>query len=120
MTYQRDIGDQGEQIALCFLQEKCYRLLEKNYTSRYGELDLVMMDSSVIVFVEVKTRTSESFGFPEEAVTPVKLERIMNAGMEWLQSHPEMPDDWRVDVVAVQLNRHRQVKRIDHFQNIDI
>jgi putative endonuclease len=120
MTYQKHIGDRGEQIAVRFLQEKGYRYLEKNYTSRYGELDLVMMDFDVVVFVEVKTRTSQTFGFPEEAVTPVKLERIVNAGLEWLQSHPDLPDDWRVDVIAVQLDRQGALTEINHYQNIDV
>jgi putative endonuclease len=118
MSYQKRIGRSGEQIAAAFLQEKGYQILDENYTSRYGELDLVVMDLDMVVFVEVKTRTSTRFGLPEESISPEKLERIHKAGLVWLQDHPAAPDDWRIDAIAIRLDRHQTIQDIQHFINI--
>ncbi len=117
MTYQREIGNKGEQIAADHLKDKGYQLLDHNFHTRYGELDLVMLDKGMVVFVEVKTRTSETFGSPEESITSSKMEHIQNTGLLWLQEHEESPEDWRIDVVSILLNRNGQLKNIEHFIN---
>ncbi len=73
----------------------------------------------VIVFVEVKARTNDRFGLPEESVTPEKLEKIYDTALFWLQEHPELPDDWRVDVIAIQLDKVLRPRDIQHYINID-
>jgi len=118
MTYQKKIGNFGEKIAAEFMKEQGYQLLDQQYTTRYGELDLVMIDSGSVVFVEVKTRTNEKFGLPETSITQEKLERIQNAGLLWLQAHPEINDFWRIDVIAVILDQHKTIKDIQHFINV--
>lgn len=118
MTYQQKIGTKGEKIAAGFLEDQGYQLLDSNYHTRYGELDLVMLDEESIVFVEVKTRTTESFGFPEESVTSSKMEHLQNAGLLWLQVHPEAPDDWRIDVVSIFLDQKTKTRNIKHFVNV--
>ncbi len=118
MTYQKKLGDRGENIAAGFLREKHYQLLERNFTSRYGEIDLIALESDCIVFVEVKTRTTRTYGLPEDSITPAKLERIQDAGLMWLQAHPESPEDWRIDVIAILMNGKRQVQDIQHFENV--
>lgn len=115
MTYQRQIGDKGEQIASDYLTALGYEVIDRNYTSRFGELDLVAIDGEELVFIEVKTRTTDTFGLPEEAITPAKLEKIQSAGLIWLQEHPEAPDDWRVEVVAIILNSSHQTREIQLF-----
>ncbi|MCB2202543.1 YraN family protein [bacterium] len=117
-THQRQIGDLGETIAAAFLEKQGYRILDRNYASRYGELDLVAKKEQNLVFVEVKTRTSEAFGLPETSVTSAKFEKICNTVLFWLQEHPEEPDDWRVDVIAIQLDHNRNVRDIHHFENV--
>ena len=79
MTYQKRIGNQGEKIAAAYLESKGYRILEQNYHTRFGEIDLVAQEGDSLVFVEVKARTSTTFGLPEASVTPAKLEKIENA-----------------------------------------
>ena len=120
MTYQKQIGKRGESIAAEFLRQNGFQLLEQNFTSRYGEIDLVAIKSDCVVFVEVKTRTTQTFGMPEDSVTPAKLERIQNAGLIWLQEHPEAPGDWRIDVVAILMDSHHQVQDIKHFVNVQL
>ena len=118
MTYQKKIGDFGETLAADYLQSKGYLLLDRHYTTRYGELDLVMQESGTIVFVEVKTRTTFTYGLPEASITPGKMEKIQNSALLWLQAHPDAPDDWRVDAVAVLLDHRRSLKDLQHFENI--
>lgn len=118
MTYQKQIGERGESIAAEFLRQKGFQLLEQNFTSRYGEIDLVALQSDCVVFVEVKTRTTKTFGNPEDSITPAKLERVQKAGLMWLQEHPEAPGDWRIDVVAILMDAKYQVQDIKHFVNV--
>jgi putative endonuclease len=118
MTYQKKIGNRGEGIAAEFLLRKGYQILEKNFLSRFGEIDLVAKDSDAIVFVEVKTRRSQTFGDPEESVTPAKLERIQKAGLMWLQAHPHSPEDWRIEVISILLNEQQCVQDIRHFVDV--
>jgi putative endonuclease len=116
--HQRKIGDLGEDIAAGFLESDGYQILDRNYHSRYGELDLVAKKENRLVFAEVKTRTSDAFGLPEASVTPGKFEKICNTGLIWLQEHPDEPDEWRVDVIAIRLDRARQIRDIHHFINV--
>jgi len=118
MTYQKQIGDIGEDIAAEYLEGLGYQLLDRNYHTRYGELDLIVMDLENIVFVEVKTRTSDTFGTPESSVSAGKLERLQNAALLWLQAHPDVNDDWRVDVIAILIDHQKKIKDIQHFINV--
>lgn len=118
MTYQRTIGIKGERIAAAFLLGKGYQIIEKNFYSRYGEIDIVAQDSGVIVFVEVKTRTNQTFGDPEASITHAKIERIQKAGLTWLQAHPESPDDWRIEAISIFIDDKGNVQDLRHFTEI--
>ena len=117
MTYQKRIGDIGERIAAEYLEEKGYLILVHNYRTRFGEIDLITQNGDDLVFVEVKTRTNTVFGLPEVSVTPAKLEKIESAALLWLQDHPDIRDNWRIDVVAIILNKEKEVVDIQHFIN---
>lgn len=118
MTYQKRIGHKGEHIAAEYLRDKGYRILEQNYHTRFGEIDLVAQEGDSLVFVEVKTRTNMEFGLPEASVTPAKLEKIENAILLWLQDHPDSHDVWRIDVIAILLKKDKTVEDIQHFINV--
>lgn len=118
MTYQKRIGNQGEQIAATYLREQGYQVLDQNCYSRFGEIDLVAQKDEALVFVEVKTRTNTAYGLPEASVTQAKLEKLERAALTWLQEHPEASDDWRMDVIAILLNPDRTVKDLQHFINV--
>ena len=75
-TYRGGLGARGEDIAAAFLQAHGYTIQRRNYRCRYGEIDLVCTHDAVLVFCEVKLRRSNSFGMPEEAITPRKLARL--------------------------------------------
>lgn len=90
-----------------FLQKQGYKIFEMNFKARYGEIDIVAIDTKadkgkdVLVFVEVKTRKTYEYGRPEEAVDPRKLRIVVRTGEYYKLLHPELPDLLRVDVVAV-------------------
>jgi len=116
-TFRQALGRWGESLAADYLIQKNYEILERNVRTPYGEIDLIARQGSVTVFVEVKTRTSKSFGYPEDAVTPSKQAHMIAAAQFYLMSQPELDRDWRMDVIAVQRMRSGQPPKIDHFEN---
>ena len=103
--HNRDLGARGEDLAAEFLEATGMVVLERNWRSRYGELDLIAQDGAAVVFVEVKTRTGTGYGTPAEAVTPVKAERIRRLAGLWLSEQSRRWSHIRVDVVTVLLTR---------------
>jgi putative endonuclease len=119
----QDLGKWGEELATNYLVSQGYALLASNVRTPYGEIDLIVEGASthaeqekVLVFVEVKTRRSRSFGPPEESITPKKQEHLVSSALHYLQEHPDIHLDWRVDVIAIQRFAGRSPK-IQHFEN---
>ena len=100
-NYRQRIGAWGERQAENYLLERGMELIQRNYRTRYGEIDLVMKHADTLVFVEVKTRSDNRFGPPEQSVTPDKQEHLLLAAEQYVDEHLDLPVDWRVDVVAV-------------------
>lgn len=115
------LGRWGEEIAAAYLERQGYRLLARNARTSYGELDLVVICPSAelpeVVFVEVKTRSSTSLGPPEISVTRRKRAHLAAAAQAFLQVHPELPQNWRVDVIAVSGSPGRGEPEIVSFEN---
>ena len=104
MTQERlSLGREGEQLAGEYLKRLGYRIVEKNFKTRLGEIDLIAKDSKTLVFVEVKTRSSNSHGFPLEAVTKKKQRQLARVAMEYLGKNKAIDSPARFDVVAVLL-----------------
>lgn len=116
-TFRQALGHWGENLAANYLIQKKYEIVERNVHTPYGELDLVARQGDITVFVEVKTRTSERFGYPEDAVTPTKQAHLIAAAQSYLLNHPGLDGDWRVDVIAIQRSRSGKLPKINHFEN---
>ena len=116
-TSRQTLGKWGESLAEEYLVWRGYELLERNARTPYGELDLVMRQGGGLVFVEVKTRSSSTYGLPEEAVTSRKQEHLLKAANHYLQAHPDLNGDWRVDVIAIRRTRGDSPEVV-HFENI--
>jgi putative endonuclease len=122
---RRSLGRRGEALAADYLQARRYQILERNYRSPYGEIDLIARqwvgeksdNYSVLVFIEVKTRSSGAYGFPEEAVTLSKQTHLIHSAQAYLQSHPEQEGSWRIDVIAIRTDRSGGLPEIKHFEN---
>ncbi len=95
------LGHWGEKVAARYLAGQGYTILSRNYRTPAGELDIIAREGESIVFVEVKTRRTTSFGLPQEAVTPAKAAHIIAAAQHYLQDTEHAGGDWRIDVVAV-------------------
>ncbi len=112
------LGGWGESIARRHLEAKGYAIEAVNWRCRVGEIDLVARDGPTLVFVEVKTRTSDRFGGPEEAVTSSKLDRMKRAAWAYLAVHGSLDVDWRIDVVAIDCSPGRKVLRLEHLVDV--
>ena len=97
----RRLGIEGEDLAVRFLKKKGYRIVSRNFKSSVGEMDIIAEDGDTLVFVEVKTRTDDSFGHPFEAVTPRKREKLRKVALSYLKhSRCEMAS--RFDILSIE------------------
>jgi putative endonuclease len=87
MAKHLQIGKQGEDLAVDFFCSKGYRIIERNWRYRHWEIDLVFSKNQILHFVEVKTKSSDKYGFPEEAVTRSKFRYLLSAAEEYLFQH---------------------------------
>jgi putative endonuclease len=94
-------GNRGERVAAKLLKKKGYRILARNCRNRWGEIDLIARDGDTIVFVEVKTRSHDEAGRPEDAVTATKQRQISRAAAAWLHRNKLDEHRCRFDVVAI-------------------
>jgi putative endonuclease len=94
------LGEKGEGLAAKFLRKKGYKIIEQNYQTRIGEIDIIAMDGETLVFVEVKTRESLYYGRPFEAVTGLKRRKISNVATLYLKRLKDVPP-CRFDVVSI-------------------
>lgn len=94
-------GAQGEQIAVDYLKRLGYRIQQRNYRCRQGEIDIIAWDGPALVFVEVKTKSRTDFGAPQAMVTRQKQVKIVHVAMAYIQEHQVRDTELRFDVVAV-------------------
>lgn len=115
-------GQIGEDIAEKFLLKKGFKLIEKNFQNRFGQIDLIMADKNILVFVEVKLKVSVEFGLPEEMITSKKLKQIENQAQVFLQQNPAISAEYpqkRIDAVCITLRKiNYSVETINHYQSI--
>lgn len=99
---KREVGKKGEELALLFLKEKGYLILEENFRSPFGEIDIIAMDRRSYVFIEVKMRKSQQFGSPLESVTAKKQQRIIRTALFYLKKKGLRDVPIRFDVVSIE------------------
>ena len=115
-TARQGLGAAGERLARRHLEQQGYEFITANWRRPHGELDLIMRDGDVLVFVEVKTRRSERFGAAEESVSPAQVARLLRAAESFLAGQHTLGHlYWRVDLVAVTLTRSGAVSRLTHI-----
>lgn len=114
---RRETGALGEKIACEFLGKNGYEILEANYRCPDGEIDIIAQQKDTLVFIEVRTKKDRRFGSPEESVTTVKQERLRKLAEQYGQTHENLPETWRIDVVAIQMERNGKVTRIEIIEN---
>jgi len=113
-----ELGRWGESIARDYLVDRGYLLIEQNYRTADGEIDLIMKDKDTLVFVEVKTRFNLLYGLPEEAVDEIKIEHLEAAIGWYFQEHSVSDENWQLDVITVVGNPSGAAPQVDWFRNV--
>jgi putative endonuclease len=110
-------GGAGERMAASYLKKKGFSIVERNHRTIFGETDIVAKHKGTLVFVEVKTRTSDSFGPPYLAVTQAKQNHMIKNALIYLKNKGLYTARWRIDVVSVMLDGAGGMTEIKHFEN---
>ena len=124
MRSKLDQGNRGEQFAVEFLTRNGFQVIDRNFRIRGGEIDIVAIDTDpytsekTLVFLEVKTRSSQDFGSPLEAIGYYKMRSLIKATQFYKIKHPKLPDLMRIDAVSVLLNDEGQLLDIELVKNI--
>ncbi|MBI1885801.1 MAG: YraN family protein [Chloroflexi bacterium] len=116
MPGRRALGDFGERVAAAHLEAKGYRIRERNFRTREGEIDIIAEKGDCLAFVEVRTRRGEAMGTPAESVTPRKRERLLALAGAYLQAAGEPPLQPRIDVVTVSLGADGRLLAVEHIE----
>jgi len=113
----RQIGNEGEELAAAYLESKGYTILERNYHFEHAEIDIVAYDNeSCIIFAEVKKRSSNKFGEPEEYVDEQKIENIYKAAEAWIYERKMDGAPVRFDVISI-IQQGTEAPNIKHFEH---
>ncbi|OQY46208.1 MAG: YraN family protein [Anaerolineaceae bacterium 4572_78] len=117
MSIERQkLGKHGENLAENYLVKHEYTVIAKNWRCSIGELDLVVEKDEQIIFVEVRTRRGNHFGTPEASLTPRKQAKLVELAWTFLAEHDYEAYQWRIDVIAIMLNRQWKIERLNHIE----
>lgn len=113
---RRRLGQWGEHVAGLHLDEKGLTIIAKNWRCQSGEIDIIARDADEYVFVEVKARKGQGMGLPEEGLTAKKAQKLIDLAQLYLAEH-DLDPDWRIDLVAVELDEQGKLIRCEHVVN---
>lgn len=116
MKISDPLARDGEEIAAKYLKKLGYKIIDRNLRARNTELDIVAVHNNILVFVEVKTRTSDKFGTPFEQIAYWKLKSLVKAAEFYKITHTNLPEAMRIDAISVQISSG--VPKVEHIQNI--
>lgn len=113
------LGKIGEQKAKDYLIKKGYELIDQNFRSPMGEIDLVVKKDQTLVFVEVKLKTGDKFGTPEEMINPGKINQVRRMAELFLLKHREFKNMlYRIDAVCLMADENCEITRLNHYENL--
>jgi len=113
------LGKEGEKRALDFLLRNGYSIHDTNYRTPLGEIDIVAEKKGIVVFIEVKTRIGDKKGKPYEAITYHKIRHLKRAIQFYLMSKNKKRNPLRIDVISIELNTDKSIKKLQHFENVE-
>lgn len=116
-----EVGKLGEKIAENFLTKRGYKLIARNFSTRFGEIDLIVCRDKKLIFVEVKLKIGEDFGTPEEMINSHKIGQIEMTGQTFLMKYPEYDkfyESLQIDAICIVMDENKEVERINHYENI--
>jgi len=115
MFNKKQLGVWGEKLAADYLKNKGYKIIDKNFQTREGEIDIICEKENSIIFVEVKLRTNKIFGYPEESVTAKKIDRLIATAQTYLRKN-NLDCDWQIDVISILYQKN--CLNINHLYDI--
>ncbi|MBI2597014.1 YraN family protein [Candidatus Daviesbacteria bacterium] len=116
--YTKATGNYGEELACQYLRKIGYKILERNYRIRGGEIDIVCLDQDYLVFVEVKTRYSHEYGLPKESITSWKIKALLKTAQFYLQKANWENKGYRLDLVTIDFANNPQKPEIELIKDI--
>lgn len=116
MKISDPLARKGEEIASKYLKKIGYKIIDRNFRARNTEIDIVALDKDTLVFVEVKTRSSNQFGTPFEQIAYWKIKSLIKAAEHYKLTHPNLPELLRIDAVSVLFKSKGY--EVEHSQNI--
>ena len=108
----------GEEIAANYLKNKGYKIIERNFRKGYGEIDIICVRDNVLVFVEVKTRTTALYGGALEAIAYHKIKSLIKTVQFYKMLHPKLPESLRIDAILIDLGSNNKPSNVEHIENI--
>lgn len=112
-----DLGKKGEDIAKKYLCKKGYKIIEMNFQCKHGEIDIIAERNYVICFVEVKTRTNESYGSPVDAITSYKIKHLVRSAQYYIAKKHLEGIEVRLDVIEVDMIQGHDAVKVNHIEN---
>ncbi len=116
MTSRRRLGEFGERVAVQHLEAAGYRIVERNFRTREGEIDIIAERDCVLAFVEVRTRRGVALGTAAESVTPAKQRRLVALAEAYGQDRAHLPAERRIDVIALDLAPDGRLLSLRHME----
>src|SRR4051812_49229015 len=113
----KSLGCRGEDAAACHLKKLGYVIVARGHRDNLGEIDLIAVDGRTVVFIEVKTRTTDDAGHPADAVDQAKQRRLTRLALSYLKRHDLLECQTRFDVIAVTWPTNRRHPTIEHFKS---
>jgi putative endonuclease len=114
---RKEVGKLGEALAVEYLKNNGFVIIETNYRCPCGEIDIIAQEADYIVFTEVRTKTGNLFGTPEESVSQNKKKHLIDTAYTYLNEKDKLQADWRIDFIAVELDRNNKPSRIEHYRD---
>ncbi len=114
---RKKLGMQGEKLAAKFLKRRGYKITQRNYKCKLGEIDIVAQQDKTVVFVEVKTRRTKEFGPPQYAITAAKKKQISKAALSYIREKNFTEQSCRFDVIAITFSPESRKPKIEHIEN---
>jgi putative endonuclease len=117
-TVKQELGKLGESLACKYLEKKGYKIIERNYHTKNGEIDIIALDGEILVFVEVKTRTSQLFGSPEEAIDCQKYDKLAQTA-EFYFIERSIPEQiYRIDSIGIEIDEKDKKVKVRHEKDL--
>lgn len=114
----KNTGNLGEELAVDYLKKQGYKILQRNYRIRGGEIDIIAMDRDYLVFIEVKTRNSYEYGLPSESITPWKIKALLKTALFYTQKIKWGDKGYRIDFISIDFTKSKNNPEIELIKNI--